>query len=402
MFRQFTFLLFFIPLISFGQLKDRSLYFQEINKAELSLVEENYEKAFSHYSKAFSFHKNPFLRDLYNATVCKFFLKDFDGAKVLLFKLARRGVKKEALEERNIFEISGFGNEWKEFSPFYDQFFEEKEESEYEGYLGRNLQNLINNFYKLSYDDFKFLNSINESESDKAIRIRDSYAYEFSGKKDTIRIFSRKEVEEERIILKKLLLDNLDEIKSILKLIFEQNNYLAEDELDLVSNISNIASFKLLQRFDSGNSYLLSETKPVVEEIEKLFSDEILASFNQGKIGQFVALRDMGDLKAISKISVRFYEIKIENTENCDDGFDDLSNINFYKENTISEEYKSNYKRLREKLLLESIEDRIKKEVFMVTKNQYFLIPYFSQKELSTVPNCDIARQMIVGATVIR
>ncbi|MBK9510627.1 MAG: hypothetical protein IPO04_14780 [Cytophagaceae bacterium] len=71
--------------------------------------------------------------------------------------------------------------------------------------------------------------------------------------------------------------------KSILKLIFEQNNYLAEDELDLVSNISNIASFKLLQRFDSGNSYLLSETKPVVEEIEKLFSDEILASFNQGK-----------------------------------------------------------------------------------------------------------------------
>ncbi|MBK9510626.1 MAG: hypothetical protein IPO04_14775 [Cytophagaceae bacterium] len=49
-----------------------------------------------------------------------------------------------------------FGNEWKEFSPFYDQFFEEKEESEYEGYLGRNLQNLINNFYKLSFDDFKF------------------------------------------------------------------------------------------------------------------------------------------------------------------------------------------------------------------------------------------------------
>jgi hypothetical protein len=57
---------------------------------------------------------------------------------------------------------------------------------------------------------------------------------------------------------------------------------------------------------------------------------------------------------------------------------------------------------LKEKYNLESIEDRMKKEIYMSTKNQYFIIPYFSQKELTTVPNCDIARQMMAGATIVK
>ncbi|MFN8430182.1 MAG: hypothetical protein U0V04_09400 [Spirosomataceae bacterium] len=403
MFRQFTviFLLFFN--VARGQYKDRESYFYEINKAELNIAEENYSDAFYYYSRAFNYSKSPFLRDLYNATVCKFFLKDFDGAKVLLFKMAKKGVKKEVLEEKGIFDISGYNNEWRDFAPIYDQFYEERQESEYVAYLKRNLNILTTEYFKLRSEDFYFLPAENEGESDKAIRYKDFESYRNSEKRSEIKIYNKKEVETEREKLHINESELLEEIQSIVTILFEQKNILFENTIDIENQRNEfVQSVKFLtlrsKGYDEGQKKYEFDVNKFNSDLLKKIED----AFNEGMIGQYLSLQYADEFKNISRFSVRYFTIKIEDSEPCNEGAVNLSNLNFYKENPVNEEIRSKYKQLKEKYNLESIEDRMKKEIYMATKNQYFSIPYFSQKELTTVPNCDIARQMMTGATILK
>lgn len=62
--------LFFLSItkISFGQ--DYIDYHKLINKAEIKIVESDFENSLNHYQKAFELIDKPFAKDLYNASLC--------------------------------------------------------------------------------------------------------------------------------------------------------------------------------------------------------------------------------------------------------------------------------------------------------------------------------------------
>jgi hypothetical protein len=57
-----------ITKICFGQ--DYIDYFKLINKAEIKIVESDFESSLNHYQKAFELIDKPFAKDLYNASLC--------------------------------------------------------------------------------------------------------------------------------------------------------------------------------------------------------------------------------------------------------------------------------------------------------------------------------------------
>ena len=125
---------FFLPLISFAQEDFGKLYYPEINKAELAYIQDDYQAAFTHYTSAFVAVKKPLARDIFNAVVCKFLLKDFEGAKPLLLKLAQKGIAAEDLEKKEVFQIEGIKAEWANYRFVYEQFYsiiEEKKDQDF-------------------------------------------------------------------------------------------------------------------------------------------------------------------------------------------------------------------------------------------------------------------------------
>ncbi|MCP9754835.1 hypothetical protein EGI26_06625, partial [Lacihabitans sp. CCS-44] len=82
----------FITNQVFAQLDFRKEYYPVINRAEMAITKDDYQTAFTEYQTAFSAVKTPLARDIFNAVACKFLLNDFEGAKPLLLKLARKGI----------------------------------------------------------------------------------------------------------------------------------------------------------------------------------------------------------------------------------------------------------------------------------------------------------------------
>ena len=96
--------LFLISFITFSQENSNSDYLLIRQKAELEIINENYEQALKYYNQAFETVKNPFAVDLYHAVVCKNLLGDFENSKPYLYKLAKMGIPIKKLEEKEMFE----------------------------------------------------------------------------------------------------------------------------------------------------------------------------------------------------------------------------------------------------------------------------------------------------------
>jgi len=104
--------LFNIFNVSFAQKDSIKLYYQNLNKAELAIVDSNYVNALKYYDTAFCFKKNPFGRDLYNATLTSIMIKSYPRALAYLEKLFSLGFNLKTLDTINIckdFLASSFG-----------------------------------------------------------------------------------------------------------------------------------------------------------------------------------------------------------------------------------------------------------------------------------------------------
>ena len=95
------------------------IYYPHINRAELAITREQYTEALAAYREAFAAVKYPLALDLCNAVMCKISLRDFEGAKPFLLKLATKGIPAGTLEEDDLFrKVSA---QWETFKPVYSQ-----------------------------------------------------------------------------------------------------------------------------------------------------------------------------------------------------------------------------------------------------------------------------------------
>lgn len=102
--------IFFIPLFSQGQSQSFILYHQLKVQAEQEICRSNFEKALFYYQEAFKVVKNPFVKELYNATLCAALAKDTTQMFLLMDKCLRRGVQFSTFEKNkatfeNYFEL---------------------------------------------------------------------------------------------------------------------------------------------------------------------------------------------------------------------------------------------------------------------------------------------------------
>lgn len=105
----------FISVSSLAQSTFSESYYPDIDRAELAVIQKDYNAAIEAYNTAFSKVKKPLARDLYNVAMCKILLNDVDGAKPYLLKIASKGVPIDFIE-KTIPRIN-----WTEFKPIYNQ-----------------------------------------------------------------------------------------------------------------------------------------------------------------------------------------------------------------------------------------------------------------------------------------
>lgn len=101
---QFSFFLCFI--LSFVSKANQNLhvYFENINKAELDIANQDYRGASEKYKIAFTNKENPFAIDLYNALITSLRLEDFDQSYTYCILLAEKGVGQNFFSKKSDFK----------------------------------------------------------------------------------------------------------------------------------------------------------------------------------------------------------------------------------------------------------------------------------------------------------
>jgi hypothetical protein len=404
-------ILFLLNAIGLSAQQDfRKTYFPLINKAELHLVKQEYVEASQAYFTAFSTTKTPLIRDLYNATVCKLYQNDFEGAKLYLFKMAQRGVKPETLEQREIFEVGYNTEAWRNFKPSYEQFFEPKELNDYLKYHFSNLDILRKMIFEFGAESFVNLpNGANPPTY--AIKRRDFNSY-FSNEttvEDRAKIlkYTMEEVEKESKDSQATKEDIYEEAKGILLLIMDNPMALNEGNSQVETfhtHDHDLFSFLSFFKFNRERGAKRDERNmSFMSEIELAYIDQKLQdAVYQGLLSSQVAISQSSEREIPEKIKVTSFTLTIENSTECGKEFDDIENIRFLKKNVLTSDEQKEYKKIKEKYGLESLDDRFKKEIFAIDKNKYFILNTRSSVESSVVPNCEVAQKMLAGATIIQ
>jgi hypothetical protein len=401
-------ILFLLNVIGLSAQQDfRKTYFPLINKAELHLVKQEFVEASQLYFSAFSLTKTPLIRDLYNATVCKLYQNDFEGAKLYLFKMAQRGVKTETLEQREIFEV-GYNNEgWKNFKPSYEQFFEPKELNDFLKYHFANLDILRKMIFEFGAESFVNLpNGANPPT--QAIKRKDFNAY--FGNETTpeqrakVLKYTMEEVEKETKDSQATKEDIYNEAKEILLLIMDNPMALNEGNSQVETfHTHDHDLFSFLSFFTFNRDRRSGNLNSFMNETEQQYIDDKLQdAVYQGFLSPQVAISQSSEKEIPEKIKVTSFTLTIENSSECGKEFDDIENIRFLKKNVLTSEEQKEYKKIKDKYGLESLDDRFKKEVFGIDKNKYFILNTRSSVESSVVPNCEVAQKMLAGATIIQ
>jgi hypothetical protein len=406
----FTILFILISTRLSAQQDFRKTYFPLINKAELHLVKQEYVEASQAYFTAFSTTKTPLIRDLYNATVCKLYQNDFEGAKLYLFKMAQRGVKPETLEQREIFEV-GYNNEgWKNFKPSYEQFFEPKELNDFLKYHFSNLDILRNMVFEFGAESFVNLSN-GANPPTHAIKRKDFNAYYSNDttpeQRAKILKYTMEEVEVETKASQATKDEIYNEAKEILLLIMDNQMALNEGNSQLETfhtHDHDLFSFLSFFKFNRDRRIRKDEAGAdfMNESEQRYFDEKLQEAVYQGFLSPQVAISQSSEREIPEKIKVTSFTLTIENSTECGKEFDDIENIRFLKKNVLSSDEQKEYKKIKEKYGLESLDDRFKKEVFGIDKNKYFILNTRSSVESSVVPNCEIAQKMLAGATIIQ
>ncbi len=124
----------FLTTQVFAQVDFRTEYYPAVNRAEMAITKDDYQTAFTEYQTAFSAVKTPLARDIFNALACKFLLNDFEGAKPLLLKLAKKGIAVEVLDRKEVFSSLNIKEKWILFKSVYNDVLK--------GVLGEELSSI--------------------------------------------------------------------------------------------------------------------------------------------------------------------------------------------------------------------------------------------------------------------
>jgi hypothetical protein len=427
-------LLFFLANFSlFAQENFLETYHPYRNKAEMAIVEGNYAVASAAYKTAFESVKNPLAKDIFNATVCKFLQNDFEGAKPLLLKLAKKGIAAQNLEAKEAFAITSIKNDWQNFKTTYNQiqsyavekmdstiwtkikklYIETIEEHDNRVYKYSEMNGLeaksLGRKFKISSKEFRNLRNTDSSFKKKEYSLTEDLESDAIRKIDSLHVAAREELlkmiqkfgflsEEDSFLAdgtNVFAIEKLERLNNF-RITAIQDKFLFNRMSILVEEYNLLANYK-----DMGMWNKLKQDKNGLFEFQKSVNEALLKGVRTGKINPDVAIR-LGykdSLHVLNDISI--FKIKIEDKTECKEELLKSDYVTFYKPKPINDSQRKAYSVLIEKLGLETLEELHKKRIYSTTKNDFFIFNLKFQLEETTVPSCFSANEMLKGAIKI-
>ena len=395
----FIFLTLLFSTSLFAQVDFRKEYYPAINRAEMAITKDDYQTAFTEYQTAFSAVKTPLARDIFNAVACKFLLNDFEGAKPLLLKLAKKGIKAEDLEKQEVFMLDNIKAQWNTYKFLYEQI----QSLQYE-VVSANLLEKIKNF-DITYDSLKansLIFYIDRSGKHRILTYKD-----LKGKK-VENTLTQEEANIKNMNNAKINKELFNKAQMALVDFVIENGFESEESMfvndsDLLRNgyawSFDKQKVQLNFRFDGGYYVEHKPFSEVSEEKKKEFDHKILESVSQGKLHRDLALKLLFGYKSDNKLL--FTKINIENIENCSLDLKEKTYSLFYYKRT-GQNLDAESQRTLEDLQLGDRNLIFEKAKYKILKNSYFSISSDAQMEETTVPSCDIAKQIIEKANIIK
>ncbi len=395
----FIFLTLLLTSPLFAQVDFIKEYYPAINRAEMAITKDDYQTAFSEYQTAFSAVKTPLARDIFNAVACKFLLNDFEGAKPLLLKLAKKGISVRSLEENEVFSLEIIKNQWNYYKFSYEQIQEMQVETvaadleEIMAVLRSKSDSLRDNVVVISYD---------ENGNQKGIKSKDYKQGKFGN------VLTKEELRQQNLKNSKTSDELYSHAQKVLLDYVISNGFISEekmfiDDSDFLRN--NFAWF--LERFrirvnfrlEGGYSFETIPFSSIPEGKKKIFDSEIFEAVKKGEIHRDLALELLFGYKSDNKLL--FTKINIENIENCSLDLKEKTYSLFYYKKT-GQKLDDESQRTLEELRYGDSNLIFEKAKYKILKNSYFSISSDAQMEETTVPNCNIAKQFIEKTNLIK
>ncbi len=395
----FIFLTLLFSTTLFGQVDFRKEYYPAVNRAEMAITKDDYQTAFSEYQTAFSAVKTPLARDIFNAVACKFLLNDFEGAKPLLLKLAKKGITVSSLEENEIFSLDDIKNQWNIYKFSYEQIQGMQEETvaadlvEIMAVLRSKSDSLRDNVVVISYD---------ENGNQKGMKSKDYKQGKFGNvltKEEIIQhnLKNSKTSNELYTYAQKVLVDYVisNGLISEEKMFIDDSDFLRNNFAWFLERFRILVNFRL----EGGYSFEKNPFSTIPEERKKTFDPSIFEAVKYGQIHRDLALKLLFGYKADNIL--RFTKINIENIENCSLELKEKTYSLFYYKKT-GQKLDDESQRALEELRYGDSNLIFEKAKYKILRNSYFSMSSDAQMEETTVPNCEIAKQFIEKANVIK
>ena len=394
----------------FGQVDFRKEYYPAVNRAEMAITKDDFQNAFTEYQTAFAAVETPLARDIFNAVACKFLLNDFEGAKPLLLKLARKGVAEKVLERKEVFGSLNIKEKWIMFKPIYNDVLNET--------LIEELSS-IDQKIKVNKDSIDFY--LNKPFNYQMLDLGKGLQYYNFDKIDTLRFndvdykkalpyYSTQEVE----LLKQSMKGQRDKFYQIRKelLLQKLRNEGFKDEFENIHPDSKLSASKFYAALEQedytflrkpSNESFLKVTP--INNLNDLEKDEILkfmqSAVIEGKLNPFIAFSKFCWRKNLRAEFLEVFRMKVDDYKNCVDIEKDKGFF-IVKSKSMSDnellQFQENYSQFG----LDNLNNLKVKELYSKTKNSYFLFLYAGNIEERAVPNCEVAQKMLAGAIVIQ
>ncbi len=376
----------------------------------MAITKDDYQTAFLEYQTAFSVVKTPLARDIFNAVACKFLLNDFEGAKPLLLKLAKKGVPKTTLEKKEVFGSLNIKDKWKSFEPIYDDVLIGvlSEELSSIGQRIKAINDSLDYYLEVpfNYQKVDFGNGLQYYDFDKI----DSLRFNDIDYKKALPYYSTQEVE----LLKQSMKSQREKFYQIRKelLLQKLRNEGLKDEFENIHPDSKLSATKFyialeqedytLLRKPSNDSFLKAIPINNLNDIEK---EEILKFMKlgviEGELNPFIAFSKFCRWKNFRTEFLEVFRIRVDDYKNCVH-LEKNKGLFIFKPKTMSDyeslQFQENYSQFG----MDNLNNLKVKELYAKINNSYFLFNYSGNIEERAVPNCEVAQKMLAGATIIQ
>lgn len=395
----FIFLTLLLTFPLFAQVDFRKEYYPAINRAEMAITKDDYQTAFSEYQTAFAAVKTPLARDIFNSVACKFLLNDFEGAKPLLLKLAKKGIPGSSLEQKEVFMLDNIKSQWNNYKFSYDQI-QGMQEEKVPADLLEKMQSFDNAYDSLKANTLTFF--VDQNGNQRILISKDLRNNKLNN------TLTPEEAKMKSMINGNVSHELFNKAQKALVDFVIENGFISEDNMfvedsDLMRNYYAWSidkyRFRMKFRFDWGYSTDEVPFSAISDEKKKEFDQKIIESVSQGKIHRDLALKLLFGYKADNKLL--FTKINIENIENCSlDLKEKIYSLFYYKRTGQNLDAES--QRTLEELQHSDRNLIFEKAKYKILRNSYFSMSSDAQMEETTVPNCEIAKQFIEKANIIK